>query len=120
MALGEVNLGFYPELISLLPQLADVEPDSDSVMRGVDSTILVSERLDELRGMLSDFDHQLQELSKRYDSLTKTDRARKEIKENIDHLRKTRETRWKMFADGLKLPSKADLEKCELLEGNLI
>src|SRR3989454_7390853 len=119
MALREVNLGFYPELISLLPQLADVEPDSDSVVRGVDSTILVSERLDELRGMLSDFDHQLQELSKQYDSLTKTDRARKEIKENIDHLRKTRETRWKMFADGLKLPSKVDLEKFELLEGNL-
>src|SRR5438034_10301865 len=49
MALREVNLGFYPELISLLPQLADVEPDSDSLMRGVDSTILVSESLAELR-----------------------------------------------------------------------
>src|SRR2546426_11259052 len=119
MALREVNLGFYPELISLLPQLADVEPDSGSVVRGVDSTILVSERLDELRGMLSDFDRQLQELSKQYDSLTKTDRARQEIKENIDHLKKTRETRWKMFADGLKLPAKIDLETFELLEGNV-
>jgi len=112
MALREVNLGFYPELISLLPQLADVEPDSDS-------TILVSERLDELRGMLSDFDHQLQELSKQYDSLTKTDRARQEIKENIDHLKKTRDMRWKMFGDGLNLPSKVDLERFEFLEGNL-
>src|SRR5437879_906227 len=119
MALREVNLGFYPELISLLPQLADVEPDSDSVVRGVDSTILVSERLDELRGMLSDFDHQLQELSKQYDSLTKTDRARQEIKENIDHLKKTRDMRWKMFGDGLNLPSKVDLERFEFLEGNL-
>ena len=119
MALREVNLGFYPELISLLPQLADVEPDSDSVMRGVDSTILVSERLDELRGMLSDFDHQLQELSKQYDSLTKTDRARQEIKENIDHLKKTRDMRWKMFGDGLNLPSKVDLETFEFLEGRL-
>ncbi len=61
MALREVNLGFYPELTSLLPQLADVEPDSGSVVLGVDSTILVSERLDELRRMLSDFDHQLHE-----------------------------------------------------------
>src|SRR5437667_1207747 len=62
LALREVNLGFYPELISFLPQLVDVEPDSGSVVRGVDSTILVSERLDELRRVLADFDHQLQEL----------------------------------------------------------
>jgi len=119
MALREVNLGFYPELISLLPQLADVESDSGSVVQGVDSTILVSERLDELRGMLSDFDHELQELSKQFDSLTKTDRAKQEIKENLDHLKKTRDTRWKMFGDGLKLPSKVDLETFEFLEGRL-
>src|SRR5437667_2462858 len=119
MALREVNLGFYPELISLLPQLADVEPDSGSVVRGVESTILVSERLDELRRMLSDFDHQLQELSKQYDSLTKTDRARQEIKENIEHLKKTRDMRWKMFGEGLNLPSKVDLEAFEFLEGRL-
>ena len=119
MALREVNLGFYPELISLLPQLADIEPASGSVVQGVESTILVSERLDELKRMLSDYDNQLLGLSKQDDSLTKTDSARQEIKENIDHLKKTRETRWKMFADGLKLPSKVDLEKFELLEGNL-
>src|SRR6266705_1286816 len=115
MALREVNLGFYPELISLLPQLADVESDSGSVMQGVDSTILVGERLDELREMLSDYEKQLLELWKQHDSLTKTDPAKQEIKENIDHLKKTREMRWKMFADGLKLPSKVDLEKFEYL-----
>jgi len=119
MALREVNLGFFPELISLLPQLADVESDSGSVVQGVDSTILVRERLDELKIMLSDYDKQLLELSKQHDSLTKTDRAKREIEENIDHLKKTREMRWKMFADGLKLPSKIDPEKFELLEGNL-
>ena len=119
MALREVNMGFYPELVSIVPQLADLEIDAGSVVQGVDSTILVRERLDELRGMLSDFDHQLQELSKQYDSLTKTDRAKQEIKENIDHLKKTRDTRWKMFAEGLKLPPKIHLEKFELLEGNL-
>src|SRR5881409_3960509 len=117
MALRQVNLGFYPELISITPQLADMEPESGSVVQGVDSTILVSERLHELRRMLSDYDHQLRELSKQRDSLTKRDSAKQEIKENIDHLKKTRETRWKMFADGLKLPSKIDLEKFELLEG---
>jgi len=119
MALREVNLGFYPELVSLLPQLAEVDANSGSVVQGVDSTILVSERLEELKTMLSDYDGQLRELSKQYDSLTKTDRARQEIKENIDHLKRTRETRWKMFADGLKLPSRIDLEKFEFLEGRL-
>lgn len=119
MALREVNLGFYPEMISLLPQLAEIDADTSSVVRGVDSTVLVSERLNELKAMLSGYDTQLGGLSKQYDSLSKTDRAKQEIKENIDHLKKTRETRWKMFADGLKLPSKIDLEKFELLEGNL-
>jgi len=119
MALREVNLGFYPELVSLLPQLIDIEPESGSVVHGVDSTILVNERLEELKTILSDYDSQLEELSKQYDSLTKTDRARQEIKENIDHLKQTREARWKMFADGLKLPSKIDLEKFGFLEGNL-
>jgi hypothetical protein len=119
IALRELNLGFYPELISLLPQLAEVEADSGSVVQGVDSTTLVSERLDELRKMLAEYDHELQELSKHHDSLTKTDRARQEIKENMDSLKRTRETRWKMFADGLKLPSKVDLETFEFLEGNL-
>jgi hypothetical protein len=119
MALREVDLGFYPELVSLLPQLTDIELDSSSVVQGIDSTILVNERLDELRRLLSDYGHQLEELSNQYDSLTKTDRTRQEIKENIDHMKKTRETRWKMFADGLKLPSKVDLEKLELIEGSL-
>jgi hypothetical protein len=119
MALREVNLGFYPELVSLLPQLVDTEADFGSVVQGVDSTIVVSERLEELETILSDYDGRLQELSKQYDSLTKTDRARQEMKENIDHLKKTREARWKMFADGLKLPSKIDSEKFEFLEGNL-
>jgi hypothetical protein len=119
MALREVNLGFYPELVSFFPQLVDLEAESGSVVQGVDSTILVSERLEELRRMLSDYDSRLRELSRQYDSLAKTDWAKQEVKENIDHLKKTRETRWKMFADGLKLPSKIDLEKFELLEGNL-
>jgi hypothetical protein len=119
MALREVNFGFYPELAALMLQLVDVEIDSGSVIQGVDSTTLVSERLDQLRKTLSEYDHELEELSKQYDSLTKSDRARQEIKENIDHLRKTRETRWKMFADGLKLPSKVDLGTFEFLEGNM-
>lgn len=119
VALREVNLGFYPELISLVPQLAELEPEPGSVVKGIDSTVLVSERLDELRKMLSDYDNQLRELSKQYDSLMKTERAKQQIKENIDHLKTTRETRWKMFADGLKLPSKIGLEKFEVLEGNL-
>src|SRR5256886_10964627 len=41
MALREVNLGFDPDLISLLPQLADIDPDSGSVVQEVDATIPV-------------------------------------------------------------------------------
>ena len=119
LALREVDLGFYPELTTLAPQLIDIESESDSIVQGVDSTVLVSERLEELKQVLSDYDNQLRELSKQYDSLLKTDRAKQAIKDSIDHLKKTRETRWKMFADGLKLPSKVDLGKLELLEGSL-
>ncbi len=119
LALREVDLGFYPELAALVPQLIDTESDSDSIVQGVDSTVLVSERLGELKQVLSDYDNQLQELSKQYNSLLRTDRAKQDIKDSIDHLKKTRETRWKMFADGLKLPSKLDLEKLELLGGSL-
>ena len=119
MALREVNFGFYPELAALVPLLADMESDSNAIIHGVDSTVLVSERLDELRQTLSGYDKQLLDLSEQYNSLSKTDAAKEEVKENIDHLRKTRESRWKMFADGLKLPAKIDVEKFEFLEGNL-
>jgi hypothetical protein len=119
MALREINLGFCPELISIMPQLIDMEADPGSLVLGVDSTILVSERLDELRKVLSDYDHQLRELSKQYDSLLKAEHTRQEVKENMDYLKRTRETRWKIFADGLKLPSKIDLEKFEFLQGGL-
>ena len=119
LALREVDLGFYPELAALAPRLTDIESEPGSIIQGVDSTVLVSERLEELKQVLSDYDNQLRELAKQYDSLLKTDRAKQDIKDSIDHLKKTRETRWKMFADGLKLPSKVDLEKLELLEGSL-
>ncbi len=119
LALREVDLGFYPELAALTSQAVDLEYEPDSIVQGVDSTVLVNERLDELKRMLFDYDTRLEELSKQFDALPKTDPARKDLKENIDHLRRTREMRWKMFADGLKLPSRVDLEKIELLEGNL-
>ncbi len=119
LALREVDLGFYPDLAALVHQLVDIESESDSVVRGIDSTLLVSERLEELKKMLSDYDNRLRELSKEYNSLLKTESAKQDVKDSIDHLSKTREARWKMFADGLKLPSKFDLEKLELLEGNL-
>ena len=119
LALREVDFGFYPELAALVPQLADMESDSNAIIKGVDSTVLVGERLDELRQTLSGYDKQLEELSQQYDSLSKTAPAKDDVKENLDHLRKTRESRWKMFAEGLKLPSKIDMEKLKFLEGNL-
>ena len=119
LALREVDFGFYPELVSLTHQLMEMQLEPDSIIEGVDSTVLVSERLEELKLMLSNYDNQLQQLGSRYDSLAKTDPAREDVKDSIDHLKKTRETRWKLFADGLKLPPKIDLEKLELVEGTL-
>ena len=119
MALREASFGFSPELVSVVPHLSDVQSLPDSIIPGVGSTVLVSEMLDELRKTLSEYDRRLIELSSQYDSLEKTDSRRDDLKDNIDHLRKTRETRWKIFADGLKLPSRTDLEKLEVLEGSL-
>gem|GEM_PF-2786996 len=119
LALREVDLDFYPELESLKPLMVEIRPESDSIVQGVESTLLINERLEELKRMLANYDRELQQLSKEYSSLPETDHVRTDLKENIDHLRSTRETRWKMFADGLKLPSKIDLEKLELLEGSL-
>lgn len=119
MALREASFGFAPELISLVSQLTDVESLPSSIIPGVDSTVLVSEMLDELRKTLFEYDQRLIELSSQHDSLEKTDHRRDDLKDNIDHLKKTRETRWKIFADGLRLPARTDLDKLEVLEGNL-
>src|ERR671925_1194044 len=119
LALREADFGFYPDLVELAPQLTDTDPEPDSRVQGIDSTVLVSERLEELKAMLFDYDNQLQGLSKQYNSLLKSEQAKRDIKDNIDHLKKARETRWKMFADGLKLPSKIDLDTLEVIEGGL-
>lgn len=119
MALREVEFGFAPELVALASHVVDVESDFDSIVQGVDSTLLVNERLEELKRILADYDTELSKLTQEYDSMAKTGKARGELKENIDHLKRTREERSKMFVDGLKLPSRIDLAKVELLEGNL-
>ena len=117
LALREADFGFNPELLTLIPQVSDVDLDSGSIVEGVDSMTLVRERLDELKRMLHDYDLELHELSKQSNSLLKTNHAKLELQDNIDHLKKARETRWKMFSDGLKLPSKVDWETLELLTG---
>jgi hypothetical protein len=119
LALREANLGFDPRLVALAPLLGDMEEDSASVIRGVDSTVLVSERLDELKNLLRDYEAQSEERSKQYEALPKESPSRETLKENIDYLRKTKLLRWKMFADGLQLPPKLDLDRLELLNGTL-
>ena len=119
MALREASFGFSPELISLVPQLSDFDSFSGLIIPGVDSTFIVSEMFDELRKTLSEYDQRLLKLSSQYDSLEKTNSIRDDLKDNIDHLRKTREARWKIFADGLKLPARTDLDKLEVLQGSL-
>ena len=119
LGLRQVNMDPQPELAVLAPQLSDMESDSNSVVLGVDSTVLMQERFDELKRTLSGYDQTLAELSEQYNSLEKSSSAKEGIRENLDNLKKTRNARWKMFADGLKLPSKIDLEKIEFLAGNL-
>ena len=119
LALREANLGFDPRLVALAPMLVDMEEDSKSVVSGVDSTVLVSERLAELTNLLRDYEVQSEERLKQYEALPKESPARESLKENIEFLRKTKLLRWKMFADGLQLPAKLDLDKLELLDGTL-
>jgi hypothetical protein len=119
MAIREASFGFAPELISLIPQLSDLESPPETIIPGIDSTTLVNEMFDELRKTLSEYDQRLLELSGQYDSLQKADSRRDELKDNIDHLKRTRETRWKIFADGLKLPPRTDLNELEVVEGHL-
>jgi hypothetical protein len=119
LALREANFGFEPRLVELAPTLADMEEDSASIINGVDSTVLVSERLAELKNLLRDYEVQSEERSKQYEALPKESPGRENLKENIEFLRKTKLLRWKMFADGLQLPPRLDLDKLELLEGTL-
>jgi len=119
LALREANFGFDSKLVELAPMLADMELDSASIINGVDSTVLVSERLAELKNLLRDYEVQSEERSKQYEALPKESPARENLKENIEFLRKTKLLRWKMFADGLQLPAKLDLDKLELLNGTL-
>jgi len=119
LALREANFGFDPRLVGLAPTLADMEEDSASIIRGVDSTALVSERLAELKNLLRDYELQSEERSKQYETLPKESPARETLKENIEFLKRTKLLRWKMFADGLQLPPRLDLDKLELLDGTL-
>jgi DNA helicase HerA-like ATPase len=119
LALREANFGFDPRLVELAPMLANIEEDSAAIVAGIDSTVLVSERLDELKNLLRDYEVQSEERSKQYEALPKESPTRESLKENIEFLRKTKLLRWKMFADGLQLPAKLDLDKLELLDGTL-
>src|SRR5207245_2469527 len=119
LALREANLGFDPRLVALAPMLVDMKEDPKSVVSGVDSTVLVSERLAELKNLLREYEVQSEERLKQYEALPKESPARESLKENIEFLRKTKLLRWKMFADGLQLSPRLDLDKLELLDGTL-
>ena len=119
LALREVDFGFDPSLVALAPMLVDMEEDSISIIFGVGSTELVSERLDELKNLLRDYEVQSEERWNQYEALPKQNPTREILRENIEFLRKTKLLRWKMFSDGLRLPAKLDLDSLELLDGSL-
>jgi len=119
LALREVDFGFDPSLLELAPQLVQAELDSGSMVPGVDSTTLVQERLDELKRLLFDYDQQVEGLRGKKGNRSKEDPAKATLKDHIDHLEEARSSRWRMFADGLRLPSKTDPNTLELLDGEL-
>ena len=119
LALREADLGFDPTLVALTSLLVDMEEDSILIVHGVESTALVSERLAEVKDLLRDYEVQSEERSKQYDALPRESPARESLKENIEFLRKTKLLRWKMFADGLRLPPKLDVDSLELINGTL-
>jgi len=119
LALREVEFGFDPNLLEVAPHLVEVELESGSVVPGVDSTTLVQERLDELKRLLSDYDQQVEGLRGKKGNGSKDGPAGATLKEHIDHLEEARSSRWRMFADGLSLPSKTDPNTLDLLDGSL-
>lgn len=119
LAIREVEFGFQPELLQLTPQLSEVELEPGSFISGVDSTTLVNDRLEELKKLLSDHDEQLDVLTKQYESFPKENPSKESLKEHIESLQKAKTFRWKMFADGLRLPPKMNVDTFELLDCGL-
>ena len=115
----EVQFGFDPGLVEVVPRLVEMELDPDSVLQGVYSTTLVQERLDELKRLLSDYDRQMEGLRGERGSSSKADPTGQTLKEHVEQMERARSSRWKIFADGLKLPSKTDPNTLELLDGRL-
>ncbi len=119
LALREVDFGFQPELLQLVPQLTEADLNPSSVISGVDSTSLVDERLEGLKKLLSHQDDQVAQISKEIEATPKNGPAKDQLKEQLENLKKTRESRWKTFSEGLGLPSKLDLNNLELVDSSL-
>ncbi len=119
LALREANLGFQPELLQLVSQLIEADVEPSSVISGVDSTALLAERLDSLKKLLSQQDAQIEQLSRGNGSTPKKGTTRNQLRVQLYNLKKTRESTWKVFSEGLGLPSKLDLNNLELVNGSL-
>src|SRR6266568_2967471 len=119
LALREVDFGFQPELLQLVPQLTEAELDPSSVISGVGSTTLVEDRLEGLKRLISQQDDQIAQFSGEYEVATKNGPTKDRLKQQLENLKRTRESRWKSFSEGLGLPSKLDLNKFELVDGSL-
>ncbi len=117
LALRELDLGFDPNMTGIPQQLVTVDLNSGEVVPGVNPAALLQDRLDEVRRLLSDHDKQLDALSRKAGS--KNDSTAATLNDHIERLRKTRSSRWKIFADGLRLPAKTDPNTVELREGNV-
>ncbi len=119
LALREVDSGFQPELVQLVPQLIEADMEPSSVISGVDSTTLVEERLEALKKLLFEQDAQIGQLSRENGSAPRNGATKDQLKERLESLKRARESNWKTFQERLGLPYKLDLSNLELVDGSL-
>ena len=95
----------------------DADLDPSGIISGVDSTTLVKERLEDLRKLLAEDEET--ESGKQSEKRPKSGQSKQGSKEQVEKLKETKESQWKVFSDGLKLPSKLDLGTLELLDASM-
>ncbi len=119
LALRELDLGFDPNIAGVPQQLVTVELSSSAVVPGVNSNTLLQDRLDDVRRLMSDHDKQLEALTDRHEVGSRNGETVATLNDHIERLKDARSSRWRIFADGLRLPAKTDPNTVEVREGNL-
>ncbi len=115
LGLADVDFGFQPEFLQRLAESGKSEVDPSELITGLESTTFVKRKIDDLRRLLAEEANQKGER----ELARKNTGSKQNSAEAVDALRRMKEARWKIFADGLKLSSTQDLETLEVLDGTL-